>query len=119
MTPLFRVTHCFPIGHSGCVLAPGVSAKPGPPEVHIGSRIRLQAPDGTQIDTHIRGMERVRQLQLPAELTIPIMLPKGITKEQVPVGTLVYLLSGEETVFVQLDDPYDPASGGRTRGSGR
>ncbi len=103
MTPLFQVTHCFRIGHSGCVLAPGVSAQTGAPSVHIGSRIRLQAPDGALVDTYVRGMERVRQFQSPTEITIPIMLPKEITHEQVPVGTLVYLLESESSVITLLD----------------
>lgn len=103
MTPLFQVTHCFRIGHSGCVLAPGVSAKTGAPTVHIGSRIRLKAPDGAQVDTYVRGMERVRQFQSPSEVTIPIVLPKEIAHEQVPVGTLVYLLESESRFVTVLD----------------
>ena len=83
-TLLFIVEDAFQISGRGCVLVPGPSTEPGDP-------IRLVKPDGHAIDTCVRGVEMIHRRPPPKVVTAPILLPKEITKDQVPVGTRVLL----------------------------
>lgn len=95
-TLLFIVEDAFQIKGRGCVLVPGLLAEPGAPAVRIGAAIRLLTPNGTSIDTVIRGIEMLNRGLPPPVMTAPILLPKNITKEQVPRGTQVVLLMDDE-----------------------
>ena len=89
---LFIVEHAFQISGRGCVLVPGLSTDPGGPMVSVDSSIRLVTPAGQIIDTHIRGVEMLNfGSRRPEKITAPILVSAGITKEQVPAGTKVFL----------------------------
>jgi hypothetical protein len=89
---LFVVDAAFQISNRGCVLVPGLSAEPGGPTVRVGSPIRLLLPEGKVINTAIRGIEMLNYgSRRPEKITLPILLPPDISKEQVPVGTKVLL----------------------------
>jgi hypothetical protein len=90
--PLFTVEHAFQLADRGCVLAPGPSIEAGAVEVRAGDRIRLVLPAGSAIETQIRSLEMIKRATRPDVLTAPILLPREITKEMVPVGTQVYLI---------------------------
>jgi len=94
---LFIVEDAFQIRDRGCVLVPGPSAEPGAQNVRIGDRIRLLKPDGESIDTVIRGLEMLNRGPRPPVITVPILLPKNITKTAVPKGTKVMLLGSGST----------------------
>ncbi len=91
-TLLFVVEDAFQITGRGCVLVPGPSTEPGGPRVRVGEPIRLVKPDGQEIETLVRGVEMIHRRPLPKVITAPILLPKEITKDQVPVGTQVFLV---------------------------
>jgi hypothetical protein len=93
---LFIVEDAFRIRDRGCVLVPGPSAEQGAPLVRIGDLVRLLKPDGESIVTEIRGLEMIRRRIRPEVITVPILLPSDITKEQVPKGTKVLLLRQSE-----------------------
>lgn len=48
---------------------------------------------GAKIETHIRAFEMIKRMEMPPVLTAAILLPQQITKEQVPVGTQVFLVT--------------------------
>ena len=89
---LFVVEDAFQIADRGCVLVPGPVAEVGGPEVRVGDPIRLVKPDGQTIDTKIQGLEMIGRRPPPKVITAPILLPSGITKDQVPKGTHVLSL---------------------------
>jgi translation elongation factor EF-Tu-like GTPase len=91
-TLLFIVEDAFQITGRGCVLVPGPSAEVGGPALRVGDPIRLVKPDGQAIDTHVRGIEMIHRRPLPKVITAPILLPKEVTKDQVPAGTRVLLV---------------------------
>lgn len=93
---LFTVTDVFQIRDRGCVLAPGGSTEPGAPNFRAGSAIRLVLPDGMQRDTTIRGLEMINFRRRPPVITASILLPSDIKKEDVPIGTKVYLISSAD-----------------------
>src|SRR5262245_48617201 len=95
MLHLFTITDRFQIEGRGCILAPGLPTEPHSPKVPAGARIRLRRPDGSETDTVIKGIELISYRKRPEKLCLPILLPKSIAKEEVPVGTEVLLL--EET----------------------
>jgi len=95
---LFVVELAFQISNRGCVLVPGLSTEPGAPHVRVGSEIRLVTPGGQSINTHVRGIEMLNYgSRRPEKITAPILLPPTISKEQVPVGTQVFLRAATGT----------------------
>ena len=92
MTYLFTVADCFQITGRGCVLVPGLSTEPDAPTVERSSKIRLRKPTGEEVDTFIKEIEMISYRKKPEKITVPILLPKDITKYQVPIGTEVFLL---------------------------
>jgi translation elongation factor EF-Tu-like GTPase len=90
---LFVVEDAFQITGRGCVLAPGPVAEAGGPVLRVGDRIRLVKPDGQSIETTVRGIEMIGRRPRPAVITAPILLPREITKDQVPPGTHVFALA--------------------------
>lgn len=95
MQHLFTVADRFQIEGRGCVLVPGLPTEPTSPIVPRGTRIRLRRPDGQETDTFIEAIELISYRKQPEKICIPILLPKDITKEDVPVGTEVLLLEEE------------------------
>jgi len=92
MTHLFTVAECFHITGRGCVLVPGLSTEPGAPAIGRNSRIRLRTPSGVEIDSFIKEIEMITYRKRPEKITVPVLLPNDISKEQVPAGTEVFLL---------------------------
>lgn len=94
MLHLFTVADRFQIEGRGCVLVPGLPTEPGSPNVRKGARIRLRTPEGKETDTFIKELEMISFRKRPERICIPVLLPKDITKEDVPVGTAVLLIEG-------------------------
>ena len=92
MVHLFTVADRFQIEGRGCVLVPGLSTEQDSPSVPKGARIRLRTPAGKETDTFIKELEMISYRNKPEKICIPILLPKDITKEDVPVGTEVLLI---------------------------
>ncbi|WP_152238683.1 hypothetical protein [Xanthomonas sp. LMG 12461] len=92
---LFTVDDVFQLsGRLGLVLVPGIPDLPGMPVVHIGSPIILSIPDGKRINTEVAGFEMLKfgGRSRPAILSTPLALPAGISKQDVPWGTKVFLV---------------------------
>jgi hypothetical protein len=75
---LFIVEDIFWITGRGVVLLPGL----GPKFLRVGTAIRLIRPDGSTIDTKIRGIGFNEYHD--------ILIGEGIRKEDVPKGTEVW-----------------------------
>ncbi len=73
-------------------MVPGLSTEPGAPAIGRNSKIRLRTPGGAEIDTFIKEIEMISYRTRPEKITVPVLLPNDITKEQVPPGTEVFLL---------------------------
>ena len=95
MLHLFTVADVFMIEGRGCILVPGLRTEPGSANVNQGARIRLQAPAGKIIDTSIKAIEMLSYRVRPEMIFWPILLPDDIAKNDVPIGTEVYLLEDE------------------------
>lgn len=89
---LFTVEDAFQITGRGCVLVPGPSAEEGSQPIRIGDRVCLRKPDGHSFDTVIAGVEMIGRRPRPKVITAPILLPRDVTKDDVPIGTEVWLL---------------------------
>jgi len=76
---LFKVEDRFMITGRGLMLTPGV----GKMGRLIGAKIRLVRPDKTTVDTIIRGIEFFEPH--------PILVGGDLSKEDVPIGTEVWL----------------------------
>jgi hypothetical protein len=87
MKKLFTVDQVFQITGRGLILLPGIALEAlGETRVLTGDPIMLIKPDGSRLETVIRGME----LHNPS----PVLVGKKLKKEDVPDGTEVYLIHG-------------------------
>lgn len=83
---LFVVEDTFAIKGRGLVLVPGIT--PHEDEIfRVGDPLRLIRPDGSELRTAIGGLEMFTKPVLQA--AIPVLL-RGVTKEEVPVGSEVW-----------------------------
>lgn len=80
----------FEIKDRGCVLCPGL-LKSQNPAVKIGEHLHLQCPDGKTIDTTVAGIEMIRSTDRTG---VPILLPREIHENEIPVGTQVFVYEG-------------------------
>jgi len=92
MRLLFKVEDVFDITGRGCVLAPvvpdGLDFK-----IRAEDRIQLRTPSGRLVETHIASIELLKIRDGPCRMAI--MLPRELTKSDVPVGTEIwYILEG-------------------------
>ncbi|MEO8000892.1 MAG: hypothetical protein ABI644_03375 [Arenimonas sp.] len=97
-TFLFTVVDAFALsGRPGPVLVPGFLQSSKLPTMRIGAQIRLVTPSGESIETLIAGFERISYGRRPSrdKVCTPIALPPTITKEQVPAGTDVFLITSK------------------------
>ena len=97
-TFLFTVADAFVLsGRLGPVLVPGFLEKSNHPTMRIGAQIRLATPSGESIETLIAGFERISYGRRPPrdKVCIPIALPSTISKDQVPAGTDVFLITSK------------------------
>jgi hypothetical protein len=91
---LFIVDAISQIANRGCALIPGPPIEPGSAELHVGYPIRLLTPEGVSIHTKIAGIEIANYgSKRPDKITAPILLPQDITKDRVPLGTKVFLMT--------------------------
>lgn len=101
---LFTVEEAFKLsGRPGPVLVPGIPNKPDLPLIRIDTPIFIVTPSGERIDTQIAAIEMINYgRKLPPENpSVPISLPSSLSKDQIPVGSKVYLAStGEGRVGV-------------------
>jgi hypothetical protein len=83
---LFVVEEIFSVSGKGVILTPGFPKHIEKP-VLIGSKIRLIKPDKSEIITEITGIDFKAFYNRN-----PILIGNKITKEEIPVGTEVWLI---------------------------
>ena len=83
---LFVVEDTFHIEGRGVVPIPGITPVDGE-KFRIGDQILLKRPDGSQFGWQISGMELLTPP--PPNFDFAILL-KGLTKDDVPIGTEVW-----------------------------
>lgn len=86
---LFKVEDAFLIAGRGLVPVPGIIPV-GDERFRVGDPITLKRPDGSAISTVIGGLEFL----CPNPRMDVVILLKGLTKADVPIGTEVW--SAEE-----------------------
>jgi hypothetical protein len=99
---LFKVVDAFNLaGLPELVLVPGLPQNPELPTIRVGAQIRLVAPDGTYFETQISGFKKISygRKQARDKICMPISLPPSISKEQIPVGTEVFLLTAKSVII--------------------
>ena len=94
---LFTVTDRFPLEKRGLLIMPGIPLE-GAPAVRRGDPLTLRTPLGDIIKTSIKDLEWIRQEERSAEFSsLFILLPKGIHKFDIPIGTEVFLGCDEDS----------------------
>lgn len=94
---LFEVDEVFEIEDRGILLAPGIRFDSMGSSICGGTPISLHRPDGTIVETTINDLPMIRYLpETPqSERMVPLALPRGISKREVPIGTRVFVLPGK------------------------
>ncbi|MEX2175417.1 MAG: hypothetical protein WD872_13730 [Pirellulaceae bacterium] len=86
-----RVEQVFDITGRGLTIWPGI-----PHDSHfrikIGDALRLRLPDGSDLLTHVAGIEMITGRR---PLPIPLLLPLAITRKDIPIGTEVFHIRAE------------------------
>jgi GMP synthase (glutamine-hydrolysing) len=80
-----KVTDVFEITGRGVVAYPGVSGD-GPFALRIGQTVELRRPDGTRVQTAIRGIEH---LNPNPNCVVPLLF--NLSKSDLPVGTEIWI----------------------------
>jgi translation elongation factor EF-Tu-like GTPase len=86
---LFAVEDTFLIKGRGLVVVPGI-VPIGEERFRVGDPLLLKRPDGTSVSTNIGGLEFL----CPNPSGEIVVLLKGFSKEDVPVGTQVWSSEG-------------------------
>ena len=82
---LFKVEDTFLITGRGLVLVPGI-VPIGEERFRAGDPLLLKRPDGSELTTTIGGLEML----CPNPRRDVIIMLKGFTKEDVPIGTEIW-----------------------------
>jgi hypothetical protein len=91
MTLLSTIESVFEISGRGCVIVPGISESVrGDLVVRQGAAIELRKPDGTVTRTRIVALELLSGPN--RRHCTPILLPTDLSKDDLPIGTEVWLL---------------------------
>ena len=74
-------------GGHGVVVVPGIPRE-SEGRVKAGDRVSLRRPDGTEKRSTIVGLEMASP---PHPVSIPILLGLGVTKDDIPIGTELWV----------------------------
>jgi hypothetical protein len=88
-TLVSKVEDVFQLCGRGCVVVPGIP-KAAPFRIKVGDPLLLKRPEGSELQTVLRGFEMV-EVRGPTDYPgIPVLLGPELTKDQVPIGTEVW-----------------------------
>jgi hypothetical protein len=90
VTFISKVEDVFEISGRGCVVVPGVPFAFSDAVLKIGDRITLKRPNGSEIETILRGFEMGSR---HSSRCVPILLGKELNKRMVPVGTELWTVA--------------------------
>lgn len=97
---LFTVTDRFPLDKRGLLMMPGLPYG-NIPAVRRGDPLTLRTPLGDIIETSIKELEWIRYIppegRSDQNSSLLILLPKGIHKFDIPIGTEVFLGSNGDS----------------------
>jgi translation elongation factor EF-Tu-like GTPase len=74
-------------GRGSVVVVPGIP-RTGDWRVKVGDPITLERPDGSKLESTVTGIE---MLSPPNPDCIPLLVGRGLTKHDVPIGTKLWL----------------------------
>ena len=86
---LAKVEETFEIRTRGCVIVPATPASDF--RLRALDPVQLRTPDGHALDTHIASVELLSGPQVKGRMAL--LLPEGVTKQDVPIGTEIWLIS--------------------------
>ena len=90
MTLFRKVEYVFNISRRGCVIVP-VALSGADFKIRRKDQIQLRTPGGRVLDTRIASIELLKP-QDGSACRMAIMLPRDLVKQDVPIGTEVWLL---------------------------
>lgn len=86
-THISNVEAAFEITSRGCIVVPGMPLDLAAVNLKVGDRIVLKRPDGSEIETQVRGFEMGSRNRSGC---VPILLGEELTKDMVPAGTQLW-----------------------------
>jgi translation elongation factor EF-Tu-like GTPase len=81
------VESTFSVAGRGLVIVPEVPQ--GDFRIRAGTKIQLRTPDGRLLDSHITGVEFLKEA-LAAPCRMAILITRDIGRDDVPVGTEIW-----------------------------
>jgi hypothetical protein len=85
---LFKIIDTFWLETIGLVATS--DAKSRDVSLGVGERIELRLPDGSRLETEVAGIPRLRYLSDDPDRPFDFLLPGGMRRENVPIGTEVW-----------------------------
>jgi translation elongation factor EF-Tu-like GTPase len=83
------VEDLFQISGRGLIVVPGIPSS-GNWKIKIGDPLVLKRPDGIELTTIVSGIEMLAHTR-PGPHPMPILLGAEVTKEDVPIGTELWV----------------------------
>jgi hypothetical protein len=90
VTFISKVEDVFEISGRGCVVVPGVPSTFSGVDLKLGDKIILKRPDGSEIETILRGFEMGSR---HPSRCLPVLLGKELSKQMVPLGTELWTVA--------------------------
>jgi hypothetical protein len=90
VTFISKVEDVFDISGRGCVVVPGVPSAYSGVALKLGDKIILKRPDGSEIETILRGFEMGSR---HPSRCLPVLLGKELSKQMVPIGTQLWTVA--------------------------
>jgi hypothetical protein len=90
---LSTVKEVFQLPHIGCTLVPGIPSElRNEVQLNIGDEIELRFPSGDRRKARIEGLNLLCGTE--SSPSIPISLSRDFTKEDIPIGTGIWVSEG-------------------------
>lgn len=87
---LSKIEQVFQFNDLGCIIVPGIPTEiKNRCKLKVGDEIELRFPDGKVMSTKIASINMV--CGTPSPPPIPLMLPKEIKKNEIEIGTEVWI----------------------------
>jgi hypothetical protein len=86
---IFKIIDTFWMERIGLLAASDANAQEV--SLGVGERIELRLPDGSRFETEVAGIPRLRNLSYDPDRHFEFLLPTGLRKDDVPLGTEVWV----------------------------
>ncbi len=91
MKYLFTAEDSFQLESLGCVIVTTFPMNESFPILKVGDAIILETLEGNRISSIVQGIPMINYGRIPNRLHFSIQLPSNLKKEDVPVGTKVFI----------------------------